>query len=401
MPARFSFIPVSRVTTPLRFALLVLCATGLVRGLGAASASSASGTASALPPELAAWLAAQPTWSASATADLSYGYKDNLLLSHLDGERSAFARGSVSLLILRVPTGSFDASSYVQADGTRYFSGRTVDYDAKVWTQTELAYRLGDTFKFSLPITGYYSDQVFDVSDTEIERLVAKLKVTGGMLSPAVRWNFGPRWWIEAQANGERKRYADETNDARVGDGVVRLSWKPTQRIEARVIGSQRWWNFERRTQYTAAGRALAGTHLKTFEREGQARIEITWDQAARWQTYTRLSRIDYRDNGTGYFNYREKKAAQELRWKNECWLVRVEGIARRIDFGVRTVGFGINPPPRIKDEYSAELRVERMLDQRWTLLAGYAWERSRSNDVFASYRVNEGLLGLRWSWEK
>ncbi len=354
-----------------------------------------------LPPDLAALLAAQRAWSASTAAELSYGYKDNLLLSHLGEESSPFARGSFSVLVLRVPTGSFDASFFAQADGTRYFSGQTIDHDVKIWTQTDLAYRLGDTLKFSLPITGYYSDQVFDVSDTEVERLVAKQKIKGGVVGPTVRWNLGARWWIEAQANGERKRFADGTSDARVGDGVLRLGWKPIERIETRLVASQRWWNFDRRAQYTSAGRALTGTRLKVTEREGQARIEIIWDEAAHWQTYTRVSRVDYRDNGSGYFNYREAKVAQELRWKNQRWLVRLEGLVRRFNFEVRTVGFGIDPPARIKDEYSAELHVERVVDKRWTLLAGYSWERSRSNDTFASYRVNEGLLGLRWSWEK
>jgi hypothetical protein len=74
---------------------------------------------------------------------------------------------------------------------------------------------------------------------------------------------------------------------------------------------------------------------------------------------------------------------------------------AKRVEFDVQTVGFGLAPPPRIKDEFLGELRVERSLGRRWTVLAGATWERTRSNDTVASYVVNEGLLGLRWSWEK
>jgi hypothetical protein len=47
------------------------------------------------------------------------------------------------------------------------------------------------------------------------------------------------------------------------------------------------------------------------------------------------------------------------------------------------------------------EVRLERKLSARWTLVANYSWERSRSNDAIASYTVNEGLLGARWSWDK
>ena len=149
------------------------------------------------------------------------------------------------------------------------------------------------------------------------------------------------------------------------------------------------------------AGRELVGTELKISEREGEARFDITWDAAAQWETSTRVSVLHYRDNGSGYFNYREERIAQEFEWDAEPWLVRGGGSASRIDFGVQTVGLGISPPARLRDEYTAELQINRTLSARWTIFCGYKWERSRSNDPVASYRVNEGLLGLRWSWEK
>jgi hypothetical protein len=351
------------------------------------------------PPALV--LPVQSLWSISATAEASYGFNDNLLLSGSGEERSAFARGSLSLLLLRATTGRFEYTFYTQLDGSHYFTGTTVDHDAKAWTKTEFAYRIGETVKVSLPLTGYYSDQVSDVSDTEVERLVARLKVTGAMTGPSVRWQFHPAWWAEAQAVGEAKRYADRSNDGGVGEGALRLGWKPGARLELQLAALQRWRDFDRRAWYTAAGRELAGTHLKIAEREYQARGDVTWDAAGRWRTVTRTGVMDYRDNGSGYFNFREHRASQELEWKPDPWSVRLTADARRIDFHVQTVGFGIAPPPRIKDEYHAELRVERKLGRTWTALAEYSWERSRSNDSVASYVANEGLLGLRWSWEK
>jgi len=54
-----------------------------------------------------------------------------------------------------------------------------------------------------------------------------------------------------------------------------------------------------------------------------------------------------------------------------------------------------------VKEEFSAQLRVERKLGERWTIYTEYNWERNRCNDPIASYNMNEGLLGVRWSWEK
>jgi hypothetical protein len=304
-------------------------------------------------------------------------------------------------MLFRLPRDQFNFSFYSEVAGTRYTSAQTVEDDAKVWLHADPGYRVGETLKFALPVTGYYYDQVFDVSDTEVERLVAELKVAGVMVGPMVRWDFHPSWWIEAQGIAQRKRYDDRAYDGEIGEGVMRLGWARGGRLEVQLSGAQRWRGFDRRAQYSSAGRELEGTALKIAEREGELRFDVTWDEAERWETSTRASWLDYRDNGSGYFNYREQKIAQELEWNSAPWTVRVGGSASRLDFDVQTVGLGIDPPFRLRDEFVGELHVGRKLNHRWTVFAGYTWERSRSNDPVASYVVNEGLLGLRWSWEK
>ena len=377
-------------------------ALALAGSTAPAQTDSTSFANAALSPELVALLRMLPKWSTSTALATSYGYKDNLLLSFVGEERSAFVRGGVELMLLRVPRGQFDYSLYAEAERTHYFSAKTADHDAKIRVRTEPGYRFGDTLKVALPLTGYYYDQVFDVSDTDVERLIARLKVKGVMAGPLVRWDFHPGWWIEGQAIGQKKRYDDGANDGRIGEGNVRLGWKPGDRFDIRVSGAQRWRDFERRSQYSSSGRELAGTELKISEREGEIRFDVTLDKAGCWNTTTRASLLRYRDNGSGYFNYREQKVAHEVEWRSEPWLVRIGGSAGRLDFGVQKVGIGIDPrPSRLKDEFTADLHLERQISKRWSIFGSYVWERDRSNDEFASYRLNEGLLGMRWSWEK
>lgn len=340
-------------------------------------------------------------WTASSTAETSVGFKDNLLLSASAEERSAFLRVSASFLLLRATTGRLDCSLFTQVDATRYFSGEAVKHDARAWLQTEVGYRWGERFKVALPVTAYHSDQVFDVSDTEAERLVAALKVTGASAGPLARWNFRPDAWVEAQATGERKSYADGSNSGDVGEGALRLGWKPRARLELRLGAVRRWRGFDRRATYSAAGRELAGTRLRIAEQDWEGRADLGWDTAGRWRSVARAGHLSYRDNASGYFNFHQARVAHELEWRSGAWLCRLVTEAKRVEFDVQTVGFGLAPPPRIKDEFLGELRVERSLGRRWTLLAGATWERTRSNDTVASYVVNEGLLGLRWSWEK
>jgi hypothetical protein len=386
------------VITLTRRALSLGCALIVAPSVAFAQAGSAKGSSLA---DLAAFLAAQPKWSYSTAVKASYGYKDNLLLSFADEERSPFVRGSVDLLLLRMPTDRFDFSFFAEVEGTRYTAGKAVKDDGKIWLRTEPGYHLGETLTVQLPVTGYYNDQVFDVSDTEVERLVAELKVTGVIVAPTVRWDLHPAWWVEAQAIGHRKRYDDHVNDGDVGEGALRLGWKRGDWLEVQLAGVQRWRDFKSRAQYTAPGRELPETQLKISEREAEFRVNVTWDEAARWETSTVVSLLHYRDNGSGFFNFREEKVAHELEWSSAPWRVRLSGSAGRVDFGVQTVGLGINPPARVRDEFVGELHVERKLSDRWKVFGGYIWERSRSNDPVASYTVNEGLLGVRWSWDK
>ncbi|MBL9202828.1 MAG: hypothetical protein JNL39_20115 [Opitutaceae bacterium] len=384
---------------PLRHAVAIAWALSPAFVLGATQpAATAPAT---LPPELAALLAPPSLWSVWSRVEADYGYKDNLLLSSSGEERSAFARASAEFGVLRLPGRGFDCSLLTEVAGTHYFNGRSTNHDARAFFFGEAGWQPASSLRISLPLVGSYKDEAIDQSDTDIVRIVSVTKVAGVNLGPAVRWTFHPAWSIEAQAAGERRHFEGGVNDFDIGAGALRLGWKPHARFKVRLGAEQRWRDFKERAQYSAAGRELAGTSLKAAEREAKARIEFKWDRAGRWQTTTRASVLTYRDNGSGYFNFSEQALGHEVEWNRAPWLVRVGGSARRVEFDVQTVGFGISPPPRVRDEFSAEFRVERELTPRWAVVARYEWERSRSNDPLSSYVMNEGLLGLRWSWEK
>jgi hypothetical protein len=181
----------------------------------------------------------------------------------------------------------------------------------------------------------------------------------------------------------------------------LRLNTTPRPGLEAGLGLSSRWRDFDSRAQYSASGRLLPGTFLRTREDEASLRADLRWGRAEAWRATLRAAVLDYRDNGSGYFDRRERELEPEVSWRPEGWVLRLRAAARRVEFGIQTVGVGIDPPRRIRDEHEAELRIERRMSSRLTLVAGYRWERARSNERVASYEVNEGLLGVRWGWER
>jgi hypothetical protein len=222
--------------------------------------------------------------------------------------------------------------------------------------------------------------------------------VTGGLAAPLVEWTFHPDWKLEAQGTAQRERYQDRISDSWTRHAALRLRWTMAAGVEWGASATRRTREFDRRVQYSAAGRELAGTKLAVDEEEGALTLAL---KRGAWQASTRAGLMNYRDNGSGYFDHRERQLEQELEWAEGGWMIRLRAEARRVEFGIQTVGIGLSPTPRVKDEFECGLRVERKLSERWTVLGGYTWERARCNDHIASYVVNEGLLGVRWSWEK
>jgi hypothetical protein len=358
--------------------------------------------APALTPEMTALAATLPAWSATASVETGFGYKDNLLLSHAGEEGSGFARGGVNAIASHLRLGErTDYSFGLTAEGTRYFSNTSVDHEAKAFAVAKWRYHAEEKFKFTFDVQGYYQDQVFDVSDTDAQRIVAQLKVAGAIVGPTVRWAPVSWLWIEARAVGKRASYQDSDFNHDVGDGTLRVGWRPGARFELSLAGMERSRDYDSHPQYSVSGRALTGTHLKITEHETELRADVTWDAAGHWKTSTYGGSRDFHDNGSGYMNYRERKFAQEFDWAAGDWSVHAEGEAKHLLYDVQTVGLGLDPPRRVKEEFSAQLRVERKLNERWTIFAEYNWERNRCNDPIASYNMNEGLLGARWTWEK
>ena len=375
-----------------------LCTAALAWGEDAPPA--ASDPLAGLPPDVVALLTGKTKWTTSLSAEASFGINDNVLLSFTRPERSTFARYAVEAFAWHLPRCGTDYLGLVSAEQTRYFTSQTVNHESNAIAFLQWRHRLGDWLKFGVDLRGIYSDEIYDVSDSDLVRAVVQQQRLAGTGGAHLR--LTPRPWIfcEVQGLGTRDRYDDHFDDAKLGEGAVRLGLDFREHVELSVGATERRRHYDQRVQYTLGGRPLSSL-LAISEREHDVKLETNWGEVNRWSTVTQFGELEYDDNSTGYFNYRRKFAAQKIEWRNALWRLAFSGAAKRSDYEFQTQGSGLEPPPRLKDYFEARLRLERKLGERWTLYAVYTWERSRSNDPLAEYRLNEGLLGARWSWEK
>ena len=365
---------------------------GVLFALGSVVSIAPSGRAAALilpPPS---------TWTASAELTGTIGYKDNLLLSSYAPESSAFAGAAADLMWWHLPQGPVDYVVYLNADGRRYFSGQAVDHEAFAALFGEWRRRLPDQGQFAFDLRGFYSDRVLDISDTAVQRVVAPIKVSGVNTGPVLRWNFSPRWWGEWSALGAQTAYAGAANNHAAAEGGAKLGFKASEHWSAVFAAQRRERAYVRRRQYSVSGRELEGTRLRVVEDESTFRLEY---ERASLQTSLRAAHVRFADNGIGYLGYRRDRLASEVEWKQGDWRWELEASVARKIYAVQTVGFGIVTPYRREDEVATRLRVERRINARWLALVELSTERVRSNDALSAYHSKEGLLGLRWNWEK
>ncbi|PTX99031.1 hypothetical protein [Opitutus sp. ER46] len=354
--------------------------------------------------------AAQPKWTASASVFLAAGVNDNLLLSPdpkaspQDPERSSFVRGGVEALLWRVPKGKIDYFGFLNAERTRYFSGDSVDHDAQAFAGLEWRYREPDRLSLLVDLQGYYLDEVFDISDTYVRRQVAELQLTGAKFGPTLRWWVRPWFWVEGTATGSRQTFDDGVNNATLRDSAAAAAWVPTDRVELRLTKAERRRDYDQRTLFDSDGAPdPQGRLIVIHERSWEGQLQLTLGHSRHWKTTSAAGELRYRDNGSGFLDYFQQRVRQEVEWSAGNWLARVSGDASRKDYRLQTVGEGFPQflPHLFKEELGATVRVERALTKHWTLFAEYRWGRTRSNDEYAVYEMNEGLLGARWNWEK
>lgn len=390
MPRFFRFYPVA------------LCAALLLVVSVQAEEPVTAAANEPLPPELQAELDALQSsiWHPSIALRSSLGWRDNVLLSPFAPIQRAFGRAELDAILYRPLRNRWEFVSFLNGDVLRYFSPPPESRGEQQWSvHTEGRWQPMDAARLSLKAAGYLRDMVIDLSETEARRVVAPTRVRGAYAVAATRLTLPGGFRFEPAVQVRRsdyRAYAGDYDDLRTGG---RLEWSRTSVLALSAAWFETRRDYDQRVQFSASGRALAGTQLKFKQREGEAKIRTRWTGAGEWAFAVTVGKVENRDEASGYFDYDQKRARLEAGWEHASWRLSLDAEAKRMDYLVQTVGAGIAPPARITDDYEATLRCERDLDAKWSLFAEHRWERSRSNEVEFSYRANTVLAGVQRSF--
>ncbi|MEZ5275267.1 MAG: hypothetical protein R3F07_02660 [Opitutaceae bacterium] len=339
-----------------------------------------------------------PTWEHEITLFGSLGYKDNILLQPTDPEASGFFRSEVEFFLWQLPTGSTEFSVMFDATDVRYFSADETDGEQMAFLHGNWSWLTARWSKLSAVGQLIYQDQVLDMSANELEPFIGQVQVFSGSLDP--EWELSVTRNLNLSVSGlvRADRFREGPDDFddlgfRVGAGYQLARWAD---LEVRFTALTR--DYATRVQYTAGGRPLLGTRLSIDQRDAEVRLQLGSGSDGGWKLRTKFGHLQYRDNGSGYFDYDRATLGLELGWSPGPWVFTLRGDYHRYDYLSQTVWTG-ELENRLKEDLYGSVRLERSLSEslRWHLEG--EWENSWTNDIYGDYHAVAAYSGVSWSF--
>ena len=178
-------------------------------------------------------------WEITGDLRAAAGYKDNVLLSSVRTEPSAFVLTETELYWWWNPTDRIEALASIDATLTHFLDSTENPREGQAFAHAQIRWMATPTLRATGEIEAYYMDQVFDLSETDAERVTAKLRVMGAWISPRLRWEFLPLTWLDFKPAAQRDRYQDGSDDNDQITGRVALGHGFGERVELTVAAER------------------------------------------------------------------------------------------------------------------------------------------------------------------
>ena len=352
-----------------------------------------------------------PTWSQEPTdvANLKLwatavnlrgggGYKDNVLLSSMRPEASAFTLAGLEFSAMRLPIDGTDVSFLFSAEDRRFLDAPDADKEQWVLANATLKRQLSSRWTLGLAVQYLYMDQVFDASTTEYA--LGIVRAHGHVLTgrPSASLALGRSTWFEIEFPVGYSWFAEPLDDY-IETGprfAIRHTYGHRSEFEFSYQVTGR--SYATRQQASAGGELLSGSSLAYEVQRAEASWRHHWDQARHWRTAAKVGLEANHDNGPGYFDYTRCFGGLQLRYRSGAWECSAQAGVGRYDYAVQTAS-PADPDLRRKILLTAVAHAEKRFSRHLKLFADYEYEQSLANWTLDSYQVNTVFGGAEWEF--
>jgi hypothetical protein len=338
-----------------------------------------------------------PLWYEDVNVRGGFGYKDNVLLSSVSPQGSAFWTAGGDVLAYRLPTDGWQFSGFASFDNLGYFDRSTgVNNEQSAITMAQGTKDLGKGWKMGLGASYMFEHQVLDVSVTQTNQYT-NTEVLGNSVVGHwfVRKDLKP-YWVDADLSVMRQWLAAPLDSFLQSGPRLTIGRSLNHGSDVTLSYQWLWVGFDTREQVTAAGYLEPGTSLRFQNQLVEMAWHQVWDENSHWHAVTRAGLNFNQDNGSGYFDFWQYRLAEQVKYKGSTWEISALGRVDYYDFPVQTVS-ATDPALRRKTMIGATLRAEKHFGKSWKVFAAYAYDRSLSNVTSDSYQANTTSVGVEY----
>lgn len=335
-------------------------------------------------------------WDKSVNLSGAFGFKDNILLSKVQNDQSAFWQGDAELTVFRLPADGTTVSLFATFEDRRYFSA-SVNKEENALANATVSHSFGSRWETGLELQYSYLDQVLDASVTDFE--AASLLVRAHIFSatPFVTRHLAFDTWAKLEFLTERDLYAFPLDD--YWEYGPKLTFG--KNFGHGSVASLSYW-YHRRPSDTREERNLdfspiPGTILEFQQHEVEGQLRMNWDKKKRWRSRFRLGWRSNEDNGPGFYDYNRLRVAKRLEYRATSWSLSLEGKVLHYDYAVKPVSIGEGIVNRWN--YLVGLRMEKQIRKQVKIFAESEHEWNVSNERLDQYEVNTVMGGVDWEF--
>ena len=342
---------------------------------------------------------ARSPWQVSQSAQISFGYTDNLMLSAFAPQPSAFGQTSADLLLIRATQRGWAFSGFFQGNLRRFQDRDVASRDQSGWFG-RVESRWDPLPALSLRANASYfgENSLIDLSESADSRLVVPTRVQGRSATANVRLALTPSLALVVASRPSRNDYRTFAGDFASHEHTARLEWQLSRRLVAGIDWRELRRDYDDRCNSTAGGRALLGTHLSFWQSGGDVTLTVLLDANGQRRLTLSAGQTRNQDRASGYFDYRQNRSGVRLDWRAGSWRFSLDGQFNRDVFSVQTGGIGIAPPARLSAHLQTEIRAERALSRHWSLFGTLGRDDFGGNLDEFNYVADSTSFGLRYT---
>jgi hypothetical protein len=341
-------------------------------------------------------------WIPAAGVSLVSGYRDNIGLNSIVPSGAAFGEARLEGLLLWQPEDSpFDARFI--ADGFyRHYAGNPVsDADQSWYGQAEFRWQPGRRLRLWTKGQGFYRDEVADLSTTAAQRTVLPVELINGASITGATLQLPLGLEAESRFTLRQANYRLVPEDYRSESWWHGVRLSPVKWFGVDYGRRDRNRDYDARREVTPGGRPIEGSRLSFEQTEEQFAGWAEFDFLGEWSLQADFNRLENRDGTSGFYDYDGESRTVYARWRSpdDTWEFGVEWEESRYDYLNQTVGGGLTPPAREREDRWIRIEAVYRFGFTWELRLETEDLSSASNEVLASYRDRIYWAGLSYNY--